>query len=56
MAFIAAPIAVYYIGYGWDALIISVIITLLLIYKHRTNIKNLINGTEKRIGNKAQGA
>lgn len=53
MAFVAAPIAVYYFGYGWDALVISVIITLLLIYKHRTNIKNLINGTEKRIGHKA---
>lgn len=52
-AFVAAPVAVYYMGYGWDALRFSVIITLLLIFKHRTNIKNLINGTEKRIGQKA---
>ncbi len=52
VAFIALPAVVWGIGGGTEKVAISAIITILLVYKHRVNIKNLINGTESKIGQK----
>jgi glycerol-3-phosphate acyltransferase PlsY len=50
VAFALMPAGVWFLGYGWEKGIISAIITLLLIYRHRTNIMSLIRGEERRVG------
>jgi glycerol-3-phosphate acyltransferase PlsY len=46
-----APIyAVFFLGFGMNALAVMVM-SLLLIWRHKSNISNLIAGKEARIGN-----
>ncbi len=49
LAALCAPIAAAYFGrYGLVALLVAC--TLIVFWKHRTNIENLVDGTEPRIG------
>lgn len=52
VSFSALPAIVWAIGSGTEKLVVSAIITLLLLYKHRTNINSILKGTESRIGQK----
>jgi glycerol-3-phosphate acyltransferase PlsY len=47
-ASIALPIAAYIFGYNIEFIIFSSIIALIIIYKHKSNIKRLLDGTENR--------
>lgn len=55
VAFTVLPFAVRGSGFEWEKFIISVIITLLLLIRHKQNIVNLMAGTERRVGDKKQG-
>ncbi|MEP6608339.1 MAG: glycerol-3-phosphate 1-O-acyltransferase PlsY [Burkholderiaceae bacterium] len=49
----AAVLAPFYSAFGWgfDALFVAlVVIAAFIVYRHRTNIRNLSKGTERRIG------
>jgi glycerol-3-phosphate acyltransferase PlsY len=48
VAAVSLPLAVYFSGYSMEPILFSFAIALLIIYKHRTNIKRLKNGTENR--------
>jgi glycerol-3-phosphate acyltransferase PlsY len=52
-AFALLPVLVAAFGYGGEKLVFSVIISALLMVKHRENIKRLFQGTEGRIGERA---
>lgn len=47
------PVFVWYFGYSHQRFWISVIMTVLAIYKHKSNLQRLIAGTEHRFGDKA---
>nr|NIR14897.1 glycerol-3-phosphate 1-O-acyltransferase PlsY [Desulfobacterales bacterium] len=47
------PIVCYLLGYGWDVLAVTVILTILLFFKHSGNILRLLKGRERRIGQRA---
>ncbi|MDR1196052.1 MAG: glycerol-3-phosphate 1-O-acyltransferase PlsY [Endomicrobium sp.] len=47
-AAIVMPLASYFSGYHIEAVIFAFAVALLIIYKHRTNIKRLREGTENR--------
>lgn len=49
-AAIALPFAVWLSGAGRGLIILSIVLGSLAIYKHRSNIQRLLNGTEHRIG------
>jgi glycerol-3-phosphate acyltransferase PlsY len=49
LAALCAPIAAAYFG-RYDLVALLVACTLIVFWKHRTNIENLIDGTEPRIG------
>jgi acyl phosphate:glycerol-3-phosphate acyltransferase len=49
LAALCAPIAAAYFG-RYDLVALLVACTLIVFWKHRTNIENLMNGTEPRIG------
>ncbi len=54
-ALCAAILAPFYTAWFTSSsafLIMAVILSLLLVWRHRSNIRNLINGTESRIGSK----
>lgn len=52
---ISTPILTYYIGhYPHSYTYIGLIVTLLSIFRHRTNISRLIHGKENKIGQKAK--
>lgn len=54
-ALIAAALSPIYVWYWLDntaILLVSIVMALLLIWRHQTNIKRLIDGTETKIGNK----
>ena len=51
--FAALPPAIYALGYGWEKLLVSVIITLLLYIRHIPNIKKLMAGNDKAHNEKA---
>lgn len=51
-AAIALPLATWLLPFGLPMKIITTIIGALAIYKHRANIKRLMDGTEMRIGGK----
>lgn len=44
------PVNIYFFDYSKEKLIVSVIITVLLMFRHIDNISRLIKGTEQRIG------
>lgn len=46
------PVFVWYFGYSRQRFWISVILTVLAVYKHKSNIQRLIAGTEHRFGEK----
>jgi len=46
------PVAVYYTARPFPFLLLASLISALVIYKHLENIKRLISGTEKRVGEK----
>lgn len=51
----AAVFAVFYSAFGWgfdERFVALVVISGLIVYRHRTNISNLMSGREKRIGQK----
>lgn len=53
VSFTALPVVVWSFGGLNEKLVFSAIITLLLLYKHRSNMANLIHGTESKVGQKA---
>ena len=53
VSFSALPAIVWTMGAGTEKLAVSAIITILLLYKHRTNIVKLLKGTEGKVGQKA---
>ena len=57
-ALVASVFAPFYYGllFGVDAMLIAVVVmSVLLIYRHRTNIENLLRGKEGRLGKKSSG-
>jgi glycerol-3-phosphate acyltransferase PlsY len=48
VAALSLPLAVYFSGYALEPIIFSFAAGMLIIYKHRANIKRLKNGTESR--------
>jgi glycerol-3-phosphate acyltransferase PlsY len=50
VSFSALPAVVWAVGGGKEKLVFSAIITILLLYKHRTNISNILKGTESKVG------
>ena len=52
LAAICLPFSVYLIYHNLLISSITVVIALLVIYRHRSNIKRLLNGTENRLGPK----
>ena len=47
-----APLYIWLIWPAPELLGMQVLITLLLIWRHRSNIRNMIKGSEKHIGHK----
>jgi len=52
VSFSALPAIVWLLGNGSEKLVVSAIITILLLYKHRTNITSILKGTESKVGQK----
>jgi glycerol-3-phosphate acyltransferase PlsY len=48
-AFIALPITAYFLGYGTELIVISVLMTLLAFYMHRGNFQRIWSREEIRI-------
>lgn len=53
MAAVGAPIYAYALGLPREWVIACVVMTLLLIWRHKSNIQNLLAGKESRIGKRA---
>jgi len=53
VAFGCLPLSAYLIGGSKTKIALSVIITIMLFFRHRENIKRLIDGTESKIGKRA---
>jgi glycerol-3-phosphate acyltransferase PlsY len=51
-ASIALPFAAFFAGYSPTLVVITAALAALALYKHRSNIQRLLNGTESRIGSK----
>jgi glycerol-3-phosphate acyltransferase PlsY len=49
-AAILSPIYMWWLNSSREYIVLSLIVTLLLIWRHRSNIKNLLAGTEGKIG------
>lgn len=57
LATASAPIALYLFHAPWPYIVYAVIVLILVLWRHRTNIVRLRSGTEPRIGQRAtQGA
>ena len=52
VSFSVLPAIVWALGSGSEKLVVSAIITILLLYKHRSNITNIMKGTESKVGQK----
>jgi glycerol-3-phosphate acyltransferase PlsY len=50
VSFGVLPLGIYVLDYSQGKLIISILIALLLIFRHTDNIKRLLQGTEPKIG------
>ena len=48
VATLSAPIFSYYLEFSSEILWLNIIISTIIIYRHKSNIKNLLNGTEHR--------
>jgi glycerol-3-phosphate acyltransferase PlsY len=53
MAAVGAPIYAYALGMPQEWVLACVVMTLLLIWRHKSNIQNLLAGKESRIGKKS---
>ena len=49
---VCLPISCYLLGYEREIVLITLCVSLMAIWRHRKNIKNLLNGTENRFGSK----
>jgi glycerol-3-phosphate acyltransferase PlsY len=52
MAAVAAPVYAYLLGVQQEWVLASAIMSMLLIWRHKSNIQNLLAGRESRIGSK----
>ncbi len=52
VAAVAAPIYIFLLNSPREWLVASIVMSLLLIYRHKGNIHNLLNGKESKIGQK----
>jgi glycerol-3-phosphate acyltransferase PlsY len=52
IAFSSMPVLFVIFGLSVTKVVIGALLALIVIYKHRTNIRDLINGTEEKIGEK----
>ncbi|MBF0558572.1 MAG: glycerol-3-phosphate 1-O-acyltransferase PlsY [Nitrospirae bacterium] len=52
VAFGLLPLSFYLIDYGPEKIFVAGVMALLIFFKHRDNIKRLLNGTESKIGEK----
>lgn len=55
VSFILFPINIYIFDYTHEKFLISILITLLLLFKHRENIGRLLSGKEPKIGERVNG-
>ena len=55
-AAVAMPILIYLFQGAGALLVMMIAVSLLVIYKHRTNISRLMQGTEGKIGKKKEAA
>ena len=46
VAILSAPVVSYFLEFSIETLWLTIIIAILVIYRHKVNIKNLLNGTE----------
>lgn len=53
VSFTALPLSAMVLGYGKEKLAVALILAALIIFKHLGNIKRLLGGTERRVGEKA---
>ena len=56
VAALILPFGAWWYGYSTRMIVVAAAISALAIYKHRTNIQRLLNGTENRIGKKKEAA
>ncbi len=56
MAAVGAPIYAILLGMSHEYVFASVLMSLLLIWRHKSNIQNLLAGKESRIGSKKSGS
>lgn len=49
---VALPISCFLLGFETEVVLITLCVSALAVWRHRKNIKNLINGTENRFGSK----
>lgn len=52
VAAMALPVAVYFFHYPFLLTLFTTLVALLVIYRHRSNLKRLLNGTELKFGKK----
>jgi acyl phosphate:glycerol-3-phosphate acyltransferase len=50
-----APIMALVAGFGWEEVVFTLFLAVLIFWRHRSNIERLIAGTEPRIGDKKEG-
>ncbi|MFN3396668.1 MAG: glycerol-3-phosphate acyltransferase, partial [Thermodesulfovibrionales bacterium] len=55
VSFILLPLNIYVFDYSYEKFVISVFITILLLFKHRKNIGRLLTGQEPKIGERIRG-
>lgn len=51
---IALPISLLFFKVGWDELILSIVVSIFTVYRHRSNIVRLREGTEFKVGEKVK--
>lgn len=52
MAYLAVPIAMWFFTLNWKNVLLALVISALVYWKHRANIARLMSGAEPRIGKK----
>jgi glycerol-3-phosphate acyltransferase PlsY len=52
VAAVVLPVAVWVFQYGTKMTLVMTALAVLAIYKHKTNIRRLVEGTENRAGSK----
>ncbi len=56
LAACAAPLYALLLSLPWEYLVVSLVLSLLLVWRHRGNIVNLLQGKESKIGRKADAS